>query len=439
MNAVFLRVLNMSAAASCVILFVMAARLLLKKAPKIFSYALWGVVLFRLICPFSFEGAFSLLPINPEPIPGGIVYMDAPRLNTGIDLIDRVASPLLPAAVQSGGADALQAWVGAGGMIWITGAAALLAYGAVSLLRLRLKLVGAVKWRDNIYLADHIASPFVIGLLSPKIYLPSDLSWEGREYIILHEQGHISRRDHIAKVAAFLALAAHWFNPLVWAAFFLCMEDMEMSCDEGVMKRMDRDVRCEYSALLLSFATDRKIGAGIPLAFGEGGVKARIKNVLNYKRPSLWIVVAAVVLCISLSVCLIANPRTNPSESQPEHENQEGVVSDDDRAAQQTVRSFFAAFENSDYESMRQYCTQECIDANFNTDDVMGLKWAKATAVESSFADVTGRDGEIAVFVSIEMEVVSLRHALYGSDRTAFYAILLKDGGNWLIDRFATG
>ncbi|MCG9968686.1 M56 family metallopeptidase [Pelotomaculum terephthalicicum JT] len=321
MNAVFLQVLNMSLTASYVILFVLAARLLLKKAPKIFSYALWGVVLFRLTCPFSFESLFSLFAINPNPIPSDIIYAEVPQINTGIALVDHAANPILSTqtAMQGASVNPMQIWAFTGSMIWLAGIAVLLIYSLVSLLRLRSKLVGAVKGRDNIYLADYITSPFVMGVIRPKIYLPSTLSEREQDYIILHEQTHISRLDHIVKIVAFLVLIVHWFNPLVWLAFMLSVKDMETSCDESVMKHMDTDIRKEYSASLLSLATGRKIVAGIPLAFGEGDTKSRIKNVLNYKKPAFWIVAAAVVVCLVLTVCLIANPRTDSISNSYEH------------------------------------------------------------------------------------------------------------------------
>ncbi len=322
MDAVFLQVLNMSLTASYVILFVLAARIFLKKAPKIFSYALWSVVLFRLICPFSFESLFSLLFINAKPIPGDIMHTQVPQINTGISLVDHAANPILAAraAAPYAGINPMQIAVFLGGFIWVAGIAVLLLYSAASLLRLRYNLVGAVKWRDNIYLADHIASPFVMGLLRPKIYLPSELSEREQSYIILHEQTHIRRLDHIVKIAAFVALTVHWFNPLAWTAFILCVKDMEMSCDEAVMRHMDADIRREYSASLLSLATGRKIVAGIPLAFGEGDTKSRIKNVLSYRKPALWIIVLALAAVLAVCIGLAANPQNNekPQDSAAE-------------------------------------------------------------------------------------------------------------------------
>lgn len=286
MDAIFLQVLNMSLTASYVILVVSIVRKLLKKAPKIFSYALWSAVLFRLICPFSIESFFSLISMNTNPLPVNILYASINPIQLSILF---------------------------GEFIWVVGFSIWLVYSILSLLRLRNKLVGAVKLRDNIYLADHIATPFVIGVLHPKIYLPSTLSEQEQKYIILHEQTHVLRYDHIIKIIAFLALAIHWFNPLVWLAFILCTKDMEMSCDESVMKQIDTDIRKEYSASLLSLTTGKKIISGAPLAFGEGDTKARIKNVMNYKKTKTWIAAVSMVIVVLFCVGFTTNPVNNES------------------------------------------------------------------------------------------------------------------------------
>ncbi|MGE4485915.1 MAG: M56 family metallopeptidase [Oscillospiraceae bacterium] len=308
-DKIFLQILNMSFTASLVIAVVLVARLLLMKAPKLFSYVLWSAALFRLICPFSLESGWSLLPTDTTPISTAVAYSQAPQISTGVLAVDNTVNPALSVSASGAGGNPLQIWISAGEIIWLIGIAALILFSIVSLLRLRRNLVGAVKLRDNVYLADHTASPFVIGLICPKIYLPSNLSELEREYIILHEQTHIRRCDHIVKLIAFSALAVHWFNPLVWLAFVLCNKDMEMSCDESVMKHMDTDIRCDYSASLLRLATGRKFAAGTPLAFGEGNTKERIKNVLNYKRPAFRIVVVGAIAVIAVCIGLTANPR----------------------------------------------------------------------------------------------------------------------------------
>jgi len=319
----FPKILNMSLTAGIVIILVLLARMLLKTAPKIFSYALWTVVLFRLLCPVSFSTNFSLLSIFNSPtvtensityIPTDIVHTEYPQVDLPISGISNAVNDVLPQGAEQVGADPLEAPMSFATQLWLFGMGTMLAYSIASLLSLRRKLVGAVWRRDNIYLADHIVTPFVIGVVRPKIYLPSTLSEREREYIILHEQTHIRRLDHIVKLVSFLGLSIHWFNPLVWVAFVLSGKDMEMSCDEAVMKKMDNDIRADYSASLLSLATGRKIFAGAPLAFGEGDTKSRIKNVLSYKKPAFWVVMAAIAAVSVLCVALISNPLGNGTD-----------------------------------------------------------------------------------------------------------------------------
>ncbi len=315
--AILPQILNMSLTAGIAAVFVLFARLLLKKAPKIFSYALWSVVLFRLVCPVSFSMSFSLLEVLNVPtlsdgsiayIPPDIVHTEMPRVALPVPGVSEIINGTLPQGEEQLAADPLEALVSFGTWVWLAGTAVMLIYGMISLLRLRRTLVGSVLLRDNIYLADHIPCPFVIGVLRPKIYLPSALPERERDYIIVHEQTHIRRFDPIVKIIAFWALAVHWFNPLAWLSFILCDRDMEMSCDESVMKQMNTDIRKEYSASLLSLATGKKIAAGMPLAFGEGDTKSRIKNVLNYKKPPFWVIAAGLAAVMALCIGLAANP-----------------------------------------------------------------------------------------------------------------------------------
>jgi len=205
-------------------------------------------------------------------------------------------------------ADPLEFLMSAATMLWLLGIMAMLLYSAVSLMQLRRKLVGAVWLRDNIHLADHISMPFVIGLFRPEIYLPSAILSEEQDYIILHEQTHIRRLDHIVKMIAFLTLAMHWFNPLVWVAFVCSVKDMEMSCDERVLKQMGGGIKTAYSTSLLSLATGRKLVNGSLLAFGEGNIKGRIKNIMNFRKPAVWMVITTVIACIAVTLLLLANP-----------------------------------------------------------------------------------------------------------------------------------
>jgi len=318
----FFTVLGMSATGSLVILAVLLARLALRKAPKAFSYALWAVALFRLLCPFTLDSAFSLLPsvrmVDAAGRGGGTdqviqIQTGIPALNSQVNgfLADHPyqegqptetggepGEELVPVINQPG---PVPDWRTVPAAIWLAGTAALLGYGALSLLGLRRRLAGSVplEGEKNVRLAGHIPSPFVLGLVRPVIYLPSDLNEGERDYILLHERTHIRRFDHVTRGLAWLAAAVHWFNPLVWLAFYLAGRDMEMSCDEAVLRKMGREIRADYSASLLRLSQGGKLPAG-PLAFGGSGFQSRIKNILNYKKPAFW--VAALALA---GVCVI--------------------------------------------------------------------------------------------------------------------------------------
>ena len=310
MSKLFLIVLNMSLTASYVILFVILIRLLLKKTPKIISYALWGVVAFRLIIPFSFESMFSLMPRNTNavPIPHDIIYQQNPQINSGIEAVDSFVSQSPPAPNVGASVNPLQVHIEIGVYIWVIGIIALLVYSLVSILILKRQLKNAQLIGQNIYESENLKTPFVLGLIKPNIYLPVGLNATERSYILLHEQAHIHRKDHIIKILAFLILSIHWFNPLVWIAFILMSTDMELSCDEQVLKEMHEDIKKPYANSLLSLATGRHILNGSPLAFGEGNVRGRIKNVLNYKKPRFWIVVISIMVVTVVGIGLMANP-----------------------------------------------------------------------------------------------------------------------------------
>ncbi len=312
----FVGILNMSLTACIIIPVVIALRFLLRKAPKLFSYILWSVVLFRLICPVSFSAAFSLLgALNaPKTERGQISYISVDIAVIPADTKDMqfpVASPVAGGAAleKTPAAEPMVSAVTIGSWIWIAGVLALLIYSVVTLVKLKRKLKGAGHEWDNIYIAENLTTPFVCGFLAPKIYLPSALEGEEKAYILLHEQIHIKRGDHIVKLLGYLALCMHWFNPLVWAAFFLSGRDMEMSCDEAVIRKMGSDVKKEYSASLLNLATGRRIIGGVPLAFGEGDTGGRIKNVLRYKKPASALICAAVIVIAAAAAVLLANPQ----------------------------------------------------------------------------------------------------------------------------------
>ena len=310
MDTLFLQILNMSITASYVILFVIAARLLLKKAPKVFSYALWSVVLFRLVSPFSFDSIFSLIPVSTQTVPPDIMYAQTPEINSGFTVMNQaVNNAMMPAPVVGASANPLQIWIAWGEALWIFGIAVLFIFSIFTAVKLYLKLKSAKPVLHNVYEMNGIKTPFIFGVFKPKIYLPAGLSENERTYIIKHEQTHIRRFDHLIKPFAFLVLCVHWFNPLVWAAFFLMSEDMEMSCDESVIKQMGNEIKKDYSTSLLYLSTGRRIIGGCPLAFGENNTKGRIINILNYKKPAFWVVIVAVIAVVAISVGLMSNPQ----------------------------------------------------------------------------------------------------------------------------------
>ncbi|WP_349671883.1 M56 family metallopeptidase [Lacrimispora sp.] len=312
LESVFLQLLNMSITAGIVIAFVLVVRIVLQKAPKVFSYMLWSVVLFRLICPFSFESIFSLLPAKANAISQDILYIQTPKADTGIGVINHSVNAILPAATPQTSANPLQIWIVIFSHMWLLGVAALLVYSLIALFRLNKELMNATLYRDNIFISSRIDTAFVMGIFCPKIYLPSNLNATERNYILLHEQTHIKRLDHIFKLISFLLLCVHWFNPFVWGAFFLSGKDMEMSCDEAVIKRLGDDVKKDYSASLLTLATGRRIVSGTPLAFGEGDTKGRIRNVLNYRKPRFWTVFVAVLTVVLVVTGLTTSPKDLP-------------------------------------------------------------------------------------------------------------------------------
>lgn len=322
LHAVFSAVLNMSITSSISIIVILLARIILKHAPKIFSYALWAVVLFRLLCPVSLTSQFSLMGLFPAPTTetGRIEYvsLDVPNTERPAITVNVPASDLnqtTDSSVEVMVAGSIDFLVSIVSIVWICGVAVMLIFHLLQLIRLRRKLIGSIPLKDNIYLADYISTPFVMGLIHPKIYLPSAMSETEQSYIIQHEKHHIRRCDHVIKLLAFIAMCIHWFNPLVWLAFALSSKDMEMSCDEAVMKQIGRDIRADYSSSLLQFSTGKRVLIGTPLAFGEGDTKERIENIMKYKKPTIVIVILAVIVCVGLTACLSSNPQSDAEKT----------------------------------------------------------------------------------------------------------------------------
>ena len=310
MNELFLKIINMSISASWLVLVVLLLRLLFKKALKWVNVLLWGIVAVRLICPFSFESALSLIP-SAETISPTIMMDQTPSVHTGIPVINSVINPVIGesfAPAPGVSANPLQIWIPILAIIWIIGVAVLLLYTAVSYWRLRGKVSEAVVLRDNIYQSENVGSPFVLGIIKPKVYLPYKMDVQDLGHVVAHEQAHIRRKDHWWKPLGFLLLTIHWFNPLMWLAYVLLCRDIELACDEKVIKELGNEQRADYTQALVACSVNRRMIAACPLAFGEVGVKERVKSVMNYKKPAFWIVVVAVIACVVVAVCFLTNP-----------------------------------------------------------------------------------------------------------------------------------
>ncbi len=320
MSDLFYIVINMSLTANYVILGVILVRQLLKKSPKIISYILWSVVAFRLVVPFSFKSTLSLLPknIDTTPIPNNIALSETPQINSGISVVDMVVNNSLPVQANSytNSVNPLQIYEFIFMLIWVIGIVVFLGYYIYSILKLKRQLKNSEHLEGNIYEAKNLKTPFVLGCIKPKIYLPKDLSLEERKYICLHEQIHIYRKDYIIKSLGFLILAIHWFNPLVWISFILMNKDMEYSCDESVLKALDSNVKKSYAMSLVNLASEKPLVSRI--AFGEGDVKGRVKNVLNYRKRNLGILVVSVVSAVVIGIGLMSNPVSGSEEEIPE-------------------------------------------------------------------------------------------------------------------------
>ena len=314
MSVIFLKLLNLSISASWLVLVVLVLRLVLKRAPKWVDVLLWGMVALRLMLPFSIESALSLIPSAETLSPEVVQFDPAPTITSGVELIDNAVNPSLSesfAAAPLASVNLLYVWTYLAGWVWLIGLAAMLLYALVSYLRLRRRVSASIPLRENIYVCDEVASPFILGILRPRIYLPSALDEAQRGSVLSHERAHLARRDHWWKPLGFALLAVYWFNPLLWLAYTLLCRDIELACDERVLCGMDAGQVKDYSSALLACSVPRRMLAACPLAFGEVGVGARVKNALRYKKPAFWVVAASVAVCVVVAVCFLTNPRTD--------------------------------------------------------------------------------------------------------------------------------
>ena len=315
MSELFLKIVNMSISASWVVIAVLTLRFCLKKAPKWVNVLLWGIVAARMVFPFSIESVLSLIP-SAETISPTVMMEQTPSVQTGVPALNHVINPVISSSstpAPGASANPLQIWIPILTGIWLFGIAALFLYSAVSYWRLHRKVCEAVILRGNIYQSEKVCSPFVLGIIKPKIYLPYHMDSREMDHVIAHEQTHIRRKDHWWKPLGFLLLTIHWFNPLMWLSYILLCRDIELACDEKVIRKMGNEQRADYTQALVACSVNRRVIAACPLAFGEVGVKERVKSVMNYKKPAFWIVLASVIVCAAAAVCFLTNPKSEGS------------------------------------------------------------------------------------------------------------------------------
>ena len=311
MAAVFLKLLNLSISASWLVLVVLVLRFVWKRSPKWMNVLLWGIVALRLVLPFSIESALSLIPSAETVSPAAVQFAPAPTITSGVSIIDNAVNPSLSehfAAAPLASVNPLYVWTEIAGWVWLIGLGAMLLYALVSYLRLRRRVSVSLPIQDHIYLCDAISSPFILGVVKPRIYLPSGLDEVQRQNVLAHEQAHLARRDHWWKPLGFALLAVYWFNPMLWLAYALLCRDIELACDEQVIRTMDESAVKTYSTVLLACSMPRKAVITCPLAFGEVGVKERVRNALRYKKPAFWVVAASVAVCVVAAVCFLTDP-----------------------------------------------------------------------------------------------------------------------------------
>ena len=320
MTDLFISLFNMSITASWLVLAMLVLRFFLKKAPKWIYTLLWAFVAFRLVCPFSLESVFSLVP-STDTIPQNIVSGPSFDVNTGINAVDNQVNDYLGSHYFEGVTVPLNTGftiVSIFALLWLLGMTALIIYSVISYVRIHRKVTESVLLNGNVYLCDHIDTPFILGLFKPRIFLPSGMAESDIEYVIAHETAHLRRRDHWWKPFGFALLTVYWFNPVMWLAYILLCKDIELACDEKVIKEMGTDIRKAYSEALINCSISRRTVSACPLAFGETGIKSRIKSVLSYKKPTIWIIIIAVISCIIVAVCFLTNPKSELKDSNPE-------------------------------------------------------------------------------------------------------------------------
>ncbi len=420
MTELFLKLLNMSFTASFLIVAILILRLVLKRAPKRVICALWALVAFRLVCPVSFESVLSLIP-STNPIPEEIVYMEQPQIDSGIVVVDQTINPVLSenlAPTPAESVNPMQIWLGIASSVWTFGVIVMLSYAAVTYLLLHRKVRASICIEDKIYICDDIASPFILGIIRPRIFLPSGMEEATQQYVMAHENAHLKRLDHLWKPFGFLLLSIYWFNPFIWIAYVMLCRDIELACDEKVIKDMGVEDKKEYSKALLNCNVSRRMIAACPLAFGEVGVKERVKSVLNYRKPSFWIVLIVLVAIMGVVVFFMTNPVSKEEPSGESDTKGAGTVTEEPAPTDKDT-----PVENSN-------------EASTTTPsyDIIYEKYTDVTKLETrdapGTADFTFDDRHFVCEDATQNEVEHLIYSYYYSEAAGNYDKLMDLVGN---------
>ena len=441
MSAIFLKIINLSYSASWLILAVVAVRLLLKKAPKWISCVLWALVALRLVVPFSLESAMSLLP-SSEVIPADIEMENHPHIDSGIYAFNSAVNPVIDttfAPTEAESVNPMQVVVAAGYYVWIAGILIMAVYAIISYLKVRRSVREAALLEKGIMECDEVKSPFILGILRPIIYVPSGMDAETRKLVLAHERAHIQRRDYIWKPLGFALLSVYWFNPLSWIAYILLCRDIESACDERVIRNKTADYMAAYSQALLNCSVQRRRIAACPVAFGETGVKMRIKNVLNYKKPAFWIIIASLAVCVILAVCFLTNPRkdeTDPAVSSPETRttsDAEGTVFDEERIYYYSGNYYTGA--GMDTDNMIDFSIRFSPDGTYTWSEtpISSFLGMGTYSIEGGVLTMTD-NAEFAGTERVNMFLVAgdkLYYSFEGSDN--FNIVKLSDGDEFIL------
>ena len=447
MTTLFLGFLNRSLSAAVLIFAVVLVRLVFKKAPRWLLCVLWALAAVRLVCPVSIESVLSLIP-SAEPVQPEIVYSAAPAITSGIPAVDAIVNPPLQAAftpspAQSANPLQILTWIAA--WVWLGGCAVLVLYAVVSALRLRLRVRTAVRLEGNVFQSEFVPSPFILGVLRPRIYLPFRLEPGAQDMVLAHERAHLRRGDQLWKPLGFLLLTAYWFNPVCWLAYVLFCRDIEAACDEKVVRELGDGCKAAYSRALLQCSVPRRMITACPLAFGETGVRGRIQSVLNYKKPAFWLVLAAVVVSIAVAVCFLTDPKQDTEQTEEEPPVSSAVDGPAEEDSAPPTSMVFSSLEDYAGYLIGQTILLEPIEYKVQTDG--GFETVTDTVLDAQMvnleklASLSGLDpeGELQLWsfkVAIAPENADGRTILLDTDTGLSYIDgreYLQDGSRYLV------